>query len=399
MRIVLIWALLCALLLSGCAPAGAMFPEALVTRAQAASAAELAEENIVLKLFPLEAASRFSFTVCAEADDKARALLGDDLERLAPSYPLLAAAMLTNEPDAPAGLADVLPALCLLFPEGLSMTADGRIFLPAEQLGRWAEALGQDAEEVASSLAYDEGNDGYLLPGEETAPELQLELLAAVEKPGDGLCLDVSAASGDSTWRALLHIDINDDDTLRLRAAEPLDTDAGPFWYIEPSLNLTERVEYPALKLSLMEGDGLRVQETEAGLRLSLALPGTVRLGDGSAPEPRAALYVQQAEADRPRVEESAYASAAAAQQGCAEQGQELVDLHLGGCNFLGSNDAFVLRYTVLDKEGAPLMSVEHYIAEMQNDELYHFVFRFLPGYTQNEMDLLYKAAQTLRFS
>lgn len=412
--------LLCLTLLAGCMPvsAYAALPEVLAERVEGSSVSEIAEENLVLKLFPLEDGQDLQWLLHADVDAAAQDLLGQDLERLTEALPLLCLSMqLARE----GGLEDVeadqdqtaerfqaaLPQCALLFAEEVSQTVDGRLFLSEESLSRWAAGFQLDLAQAAQGLTFDEGNGGYLLSWPDAAQSLSLELLTALESPdaAGSVRLDVRAVSGEETWRALITLRAAEDGEgfgLRLCAVHPLDADASPFLYAQPALNLDQEAAYPQLQLTLRTGDGLRVEEHGQSLSLYLGLPGTVQLvSDSSAQEtpPRVSLWIQAESEGRPHAEDSAYASAAAAQQGYAGQGMELVDLSVGGCVFLGSNDAYVLRYTVLSAQGEPLESVEHYVVEAENDLLYHFVYRFLPGYTQREMELLYMATQTVRFT
>lgn len=412
--------LLCLTLLAGCMPvsAYAALPEVLAERVEGSSVSEIAEENLVLKLFPLEGGQDLQWLLHADVDAAAQDLLGQELERLTEALPLLCLSMqLARE----GGLEDVeadqdqtaerfraaLPQCALLFAEEVSQTVDGRLFLSEESLSRWAAGFQMDLAQAAQGLTFDEGNGGYLLSRPDAPQSLSLELLTALESPdaAGSVRLDVRAVSGEETWRALITLRAAEDGEgfgLRLCAIHPLDADASPFLYAQPALNLDQESAYPQLQLTLRTGDGLRVEEHGQSLSLYLGLPGTVQLvSDSSAQEtpPRASLWIQAESEGRPHAEDSAYASAAAAQQGYAGQGMELVDLSVGGCVFLGSNDAYVLRYTVLSAQGEPLESVEHYVVEAENDLLYHFVYRFLPGYTQREMELLYMATQTVRFT
>lgn len=412
--------LLCLTLLAGCMPvsAYAALPEVLAERVAGSSVSEIAEENLVLKLFPLEDGQDLQWLLHADVDAAAQDLLGQDLERLTEALPLLCLSMqLARE----GGLEDVeadqdqtaerfraaLSQCALLFAEEVSQTVDGRLFLSEESLSRWAAGFQLDLAQAAQGLTFDEGNGGYLLPRPDAPQSLSLELLTALESPdaAGSVRLDVRAVSGEETWRALITLRAAEDGEgfgLRLCAIQPLDADASPFLYAQPALNLDQEAAYPQLQLTLRTGDGLRVEEHGQSLSLYLGLPGTVQLvSDSSVQEtpPRASLWIQAENEGRPHAEDSAYASAAAAQQGYAGQGMELVDLSVGGCVFLGSNDAYVLRYTVLSAQGEPLESVEHYVVEAENDLLYHFVYRFLPGYTQREMELLYMATQTVRFT
>jgi len=411
----LISLLLCLTLLCGCAaPAqvSSFLPAELMQRAQSGSIAALAQDSIVLKLFPLESSSALDLAVKAEADDVARGLLGEELSGVQDALPALSLVLqgaqkgLVGE-ALPEDAADrvqlfqsVLPLVCSYFPDSLSTIKDGRLFLSRELLSAWAESFSLDAEAAAKGLDYDEKNDGWLLDAPKDAQALDLTLLTALQGPQeDSVQLDLLAEQADESWRALVTLE-KDAQTgaLRLSDYAPLEEDVSPFSYVDTDLALTEEQEYPALELALKTGSGLIAEESEQGLCLTPTLPGTVAVGEARE-NSRAALYIRKSPEGRYHIKDSAYASAAAAQQGYAEQGMEVVDLAVHSCTFLGSNDAYVLRYTVLDAQGAPAQSVEHYIVEAGNGEQYHFVYVFESGYTDVEREMLYKASQTVRFN
>ena len=130
----------------------AALPEVLAERVEGSSVSEIAEENLVLKLFPLEDGQDLQWLLHADVDAAAQDLLGQDLERLTEALPLLCLSMqLARE----GGLEDVeadqdqtaerfqaaLPQCALLFAEEVSQTVDGRLFLSEESLSRWAARL------------------------------------------------------------------------------------------------------------------------------------------------------------------------------------------------------------------------------------------------------------------
>lgn len=87
--------LLCLTLLAGCMPvsAYAALPEVLAERVEGSSVSEIAEENLVLKLFPLEDGQDLQWLLHADVDAAAQDLLGQDLERLTEALPLLCLSM------------------------------------------------------------------------------------------------------------------------------------------------------------------------------------------------------------------------------------------------------------------------------------------------------------------
>ncbi|MDR3084969.1 MAG: hypothetical protein LBU47_01505 [Christensenellaceae bacterium] len=417
-------ALLLCLALSGCSLLPAGSSQSAFAQNFSGGVAAAFRQSLTRKLFPLEESYESLFSLDALADEKARALLGEKLEKLDAAGPYLrqVAQKALGEGqkielgEAFTGGGELLGRLLSIdyafFAENAAKKSpDGRIFIEDGELNALKALFGGEEPTGLSGLEHDEKNGGLLfLPGQGERFPLRLLTARGVfegEREGEvRLELELSAAN---QTLGFVFIDVLADEGspfgLRALRAQPFPGNKRPelsFFSAGGASDLPgERHAYPGLGLSLLEPEYLLVEKEAGALNLSILPKGVRRVSRGgpgrSGGEPKAVLTILSALGGSFEPEDSAYASAEAAQTGYAAQGAKLYDLTVTKALFLGQSGASLLRYEVSD--GADLrQSVRHYILKGPNRRLYHFVFLFSRGATEEERDLLQRAAASVRF-
>ncbi|MDR2515336.1 MAG: hypothetical protein LBD02_09085 [Christensenellaceae bacterium] len=418
-------ALLLCFSLSGCALLPAGSSESAFAKNLGGGVGQALRQSLTRKLSPVSESYESLFSLDALADGPARALLGQELEALDGAAPYLRqlaqkalgeGRALDLRDGVPGGgelLGRLLSADHGFFAQSAAIknSPDGRLFIENGLLAALRVLFGDEEPAGLFDLEQDEKNGGLLfLPNQ--SPRLLLRLLSARgafpgQTAGEVRLEFELSAKGDALGFVFIDVLADEGSPFGLRAlrVEPFPGETRPDIHFLTDGAATggagERQAYPGLGLSLMRPESLLAEEQGGALSLSILPKGVHRVARGgpgrSGGEPRATLTILSALGEGFRPEDSAYASAEAAQKGYAAQGAALYGLSIAQTPFLGQSDAFLLSYEASD--GAALrQSVRHYILKGPNRRLYHFVFLYSRGATEEERDLLQKAAASLRF-
>lgn len=418
---------LCLCLLVGCSaltPLSAL-PAALGTNLTENSISQIAVDNIVIKLFPMEGEFTPRLFLDALADEGAIAAFGEALEGLEGAEPYIAGLCDYALESAQAFSGDtmengqdflqqMLLSYCDFPAFSCERAFDGRIFVSNAQLSSLMPLFHVEDMAALPLLSEDAGNGGYLFEGKERDGERSYiikNVLGSFEGASEGeMRIDVELRqAGETVLRVLIDAKVDEASPFGFRASSvqpfsPQDSQGLSFFsYTGVSIALDTPKEAPQLGLSFMTGEGLYVETSEGSATLSILPKGTKMVSSGRAGgyEPRAQLFILVEEDDGFKPEASAEASAAAAQAGYALEGMELHDLVIRPSVFLGRENAYVLKYIAVDvddESGAMKEEIEHYILKGGNGGFYHFIFCFRPGVEALEQQLLREAAAAISF-